>query len=128
MKHTVILIVLILVLPVFCFSQKQLAVGQKITGDFNGDGQVDTALLKVKTNPKTKHKNWILSVSDRTIPSMQIGCCDPILINEGDLNGDKTTELSIFQAPENGCVYMWTTYPFKKQPLDKAHSAVFDCD
>jgi hypothetical protein len=29
------------------------------------------------------------------------------------LNKNKTIELSIFQAPENGCTYMWTTYTYK---------------
>lgn len=95
------------------FSQKQFSIGQKVTGDFNGDGKVDTALVK------TMHKNWTLLFSNKTIPSMQLGCCDPILINEGDLNNDKTTELSIYQAPENGCVYMWTTYSLKNNRWTK---------
>ncbi|MFL5809268.1 MAG: hypothetical protein ACJ749_07075 [Flavisolibacter sp.] len=96
-----------------CFSQKQLVIGQKITGDFNGDRKTDTAFLKVKTNSKSKVHSWTLSFSDKSIPAMPLGCCDVILINEGDLNGDKTTEISVFQAPENGCVYMWTTYSLK---------------
>jgi len=108
-----------LFISTICFSQKQLVVGQKISGDFNGDGKVDTAFLKVNANSKTKHKNWRLSFSDKTILSMQLGCCEPILINEGDLNGDKTIEFSIFQAPENGCVYIWTTYSLKNKQWAK---------
>jgi hypothetical protein len=96
-----------------CFSQKQLVVGQTITGDFNGDGKADTAFLKVKTNSKSNVHSWTLSFNDKNIPAMPLGCCDVILINEGDLNGDKTTEISVFQAPENGCVYMWATYSLK---------------
>lgn len=101
------------------FSQKHLTVGQIITSDFNGDSKVDTASLKAKADSKTKRKNWILSFSDKTIPTMQLGCCDPILINEGDLNGDKATELSIFKAPENCCVCMWTTYSLKSNRWTK---------
>lgn len=71
-----------------CFSQKRLTVGQRISGDFNGDGKVDTAILNGKVSSRTKQKIWTLSFSDKTIPSMRLGCCDPILVNEGDLNGD----------------------------------------
>ncbi len=109
----------ILLFSTICFAQKQSAVGHKITGDFNGDGNVDTAFLKVKTDTKAKHKDWMVSFNDKTIASIQIGCCDPLLIKEGDLNTDKTTELSIFQAPENGCVYMWTTYTLKNSHWTK---------
>jgi hypothetical protein len=90
------------------FSQQSLTVGQRITGDFNGDGKTDTAFAKLnKTN------NWTISFSDKSIASIHIGCCDTYLINEGDLNHDKTTELSVFQAPENGCTYLWSTYTFR---------------
>jgi hypothetical protein len=98
----------------FCFPQKQMVVGQRITGDFNGDGKMDTAFLKQSTNAKIKARGWTLFFSDKTFPSMRLGCCDVYLINEGDLNKDKAMELSIFQAPENGCTYMWTTYSYKE--------------
>jgi hypothetical protein len=96
-----------------CFSQKSLTVGQRITGDFNGDREIDTAFVKQTVNAKTKAKGWALFFSDKTIPAMRLGCCEVYLINEGDLNKDKATELSVFQAPENGCTYMWTTYSYK---------------
>ncbi|MGN6531072.1 MAG: hypothetical protein ACTHK0_04900 [Ginsengibacter sp.] len=105
-------IVVTLFFTTFCFSQKQLAVGQKITGDFNGDGKTEDAFLK-RTNPKSKINRWILSFSDKSIAAIPLGCCDVILINEGDLNGDKASEISVFQAPENSCVYTWTTYSLK---------------
>lgn len=108
-----------LLITTFCFSQQQFAVGQKITGDFNGDGKTDTAFLQIKTNQRTKAHSWTLSFSDKTIPTIQLGCCEPILINEGDLNGDKATEVSVFQAPENGCVYIWTTYSSKNKQWTK---------
>jgi hypothetical protein len=88
-------------------------VGQRIIGDFNGDGKMDTAFVKQTINVKTKAKGWMLFFSDKTIPAMRLGCCDVYLINESDLNKDKTTEISVFQAPENGCTYTWTTYSYK---------------
>jgi hypothetical protein len=118
MQHS-FLIGVTLLITTFCFSQKRFAVGQTITGDLNGDGKTDTAFLRVKTNQRTKAHSWTLSFSDKTIPTMQLGCCEPVLINEGDLNGDKSTELSIFQAPENGCVYMWTSYSLRNKRWTK---------
>ncbi len=97
----------------YSFSQKTRTVGQRITGDFNGDGKVDTAFVKQTNNSKTKVKGWTLLFSDKTIPSLRLGCCNVYLINEGDLNNDKATEVSVFQAPDNGCTYLWTTYSYK---------------
>jgi len=101
------------------FSQRNLTVGHLITGDFNGDGRTDTAFVKQTFIAKTKAKSWTLMFSDKTIPGMQLGCCDLYLVNEGDLNKDKATEISIFQAPENGCVYVWTTYSLKNNRWTK---------
>lgn len=110
---------LTLLTSLFCFSQKQLTVGQKVTGDFNGDAKTDTAFLRLASNQKSKAQNWMLYFSDKNIPAMQLGCCNVILISEGDLNGDKSTEISVFQAPENGCVYTWTTYSLKNNRWTK---------
>jgi hypothetical protein len=96
-----------------CFSQKSLTVGQRITGDFNGDGRMDTAFVKQTKNPKTKVKEWTLYSSDKSIPPIGLGCCDVYLVDEGDLNADKTTEISVFQAPQNGCTYTGTTFTYK---------------
>ncbi|MFL5744913.1 MAG: hypothetical protein ACJ751_09630 [Niastella sp.] len=83
-------------------------------------GKTDTAFLRVTANQKTKAPHrWTLFFSDKSIPAMQLGCCDVILVNEGDLNGDKSREISVFNAPENGCVYMWTTYSFKNKRWTK---------
>jgi hypothetical protein len=102
---------LTLIISTACFSQKSASVGQKIVGDFNGDKKLDTAFVTL--NKHSKSKIYSVSFSDKTIPAISLGCCDIILINEGDLNNDKKTDLSVFQAPENGCVYMWTTYSLR---------------
>jgi hypothetical protein len=94
-----------------CFSQKPAPLGQKIVGDFNGDTKSDTAFVTLGKNSKSK--KYTVSFSDKTIPAIPLGCCEIILINEGDLNSDRKTDFSVFQAPENGCVYMWTTYSLK---------------
>lgn len=112
MRH-VFLMTFAVLCATLCFSQKSLTVGRRITGDFNGDGKRDTAFVKQTVNTKTKAKGRTLFFSDKTLPAMRLGCCDVYLINEGDLNKDETTEISIFQAPENGCTYMWTTYSYK---------------
>ena len=108
---------ILVIFAVLCFtnsfSQKSLTVGQRITGDFNGDGKVDTAFVKQTANAKSKTKDWTVFFSDKAILSIRLGCCDVYLINEGDLNNNKATEISIFQAPDNGCTYMWTTYTYK---------------
>ena len=110
-RHLLTCFAMFLLTPVF--SQKQIMVGQRITGDFNGDGRVDTAFVKQTGNPKTKTRSWSVSFSDKTMASMHLGCCAVYLIYEGDLNNDKATEISVFQAPENGCTYRWTTYSYK---------------
>lgn len=118
MKHFLLTILAFLCVTL-CFPQKSLTVGQRIIGDFNGNGKLDTAFVKQTINAKTKAKGWTLFFSDKTIPAMRLGCCDVYLINEGDLNKDKTTEISVFQAPENGCTYMWTTYSYKAGQWEK---------
>jgi hypothetical protein len=102
-----------LICVVLSFSQQSLVEGKHVTGDFDGDGKIDTAIVKQTINAKTKAKSWALFFSDKNIIGLQLGCCDVYLINEGDLNKDNTTEISVFQSPENGCTYTWTTYSYK---------------
>jgi hypothetical protein len=102
---------LTLIISTHCFSQKPVSVGQRIVGDFNGDAKSDTAF--VTSGKNSKSKKYLVSFSDKTIPTITLGCCDIILINEGDLNDDKKTDISVFQAPVNGCLYIWTTYSLK---------------
>lgn len=92
-----------------CFSQ----TGQTVTGDFNGDGKTDTAFVKTTYNAHKKTTDHTLRFSNKSIPAVQLGCCDVILISEGDLDNDKATDISVFQAPENGCLWLWTTYSLR---------------
>src|SRR5215217_5022025 len=80
MRHSLLTTLAILCMTL-CYSQKPLTVGQPITGDFNGDGKMDTAFVKQTINTKTKAKGWTLFFSDKHILSMRLGCCDVYLIN-----------------------------------------------
>lgn len=96
-------------------------IGEKIQGDFNGDGQMEFAFaIKIEEgqgNPiedGTSDKYEIL-FSDNNLKSIDIGCCETRLINEGDLNNNGTDEISIFQAPMNGCTFLMKTYSYINQ-------------
>jgi len=56
---------------------------------------------------------YSITFNDPNIPTIPAGCCELILINEGDLDGDGLEELSLSQAPMNGCVFSMATYSFK---------------
>lgn len=99
-------------------TSKLPAVGEKIQGDFNGDGQTDFATA---TKVKERQGNPIeggtpaeyeIRFSDDNLKSIKAGCCDIRLINEGDLNNDGADDISVFQAPMNGCTYTMTSYSF----------------
>ena len=91
-------------------------IGEKIQGDFDGDGQVEIAsAIKFKEgngNPVDDGTadEYIIQFSGNVLSNINAGCCQIRLINEGDLNNDGADDLSIFQAPMNGCTYTMTTY------------------
>lgn len=93
-----------------------LKIGEKIQGDFNGDGKMEFATLKkVKERKGNPIENgtpevYEIQFSDPKIKPILANCCDIRLINEGDLNNNQTDEISIYQAPMNGCTYSMTTY------------------
>jgi hypothetical protein len=105
------------------------AIGDKIQGDFNGDGHTDfVTAVKIKEeqgNPVEDGapEEYEIQFSSDKLKSIKAGCCDIRLINEGDLNNDGADEISIFQAPMNGCTYSMTTYSLIngtwKQIVDK---------
>jgi hypothetical protein len=100
-------------------ANKLETVGEKIQGDFNGDKEPEWAIvIKVAESQGNQVEEgtsamYQLQFSNTNLPPINIGCCDVRLINEGDLNNNGTDEVSLFQAPVNGCVYSMTTYSFK---------------
>jgi hypothetical protein len=95
-----------------------VAIGKKIQGDFNGDGEPDFATaVKVKEgrgNPVEDGTadEYEIRFSGNKMKSIEAGCCEIRLVNEGDLDNDGADEISIFQAPMNGCTSEMTTYSF----------------
>ncbi len=93
-------------------------IGEKIQGDFNGNGQADVATaIKIKEGKGNPVEDgtpdeYEIQFSGDSLKSINVGCCDIRLINEGDLNNDGADEISVFQAPMNGCTYSMTTYSF----------------
>ncbi len=94
------------------------SVGTSVQGDFNGDGQKEFA-FSVQTkigegNPMEDGTadEFAVNFSTDKFKSIDVGCCDIRLINEGDLNADGNDEITVFQAPMNGCTYSMTTYSF----------------
>jgi hypothetical protein len=93
-------------------------IGEIIQGDFDGDGNIDFATaVKIKEgqgNPieDGSPDEYAIQFSGNKLKSINAGCCDLRLINEGDLNNDGADEISIFQAPMNGCTYSMSTYSF----------------
>lgn len=96
-----------------------ISVGNKISGDFNGDGVIEIAselqTKKGQGNPVEDGTadEFAIHFSTEKLKSIDVGCCEFKLINEGDLNNDGSEELSIFQAPMNGCTYSITTYAIR---------------
>jgi hypothetical protein len=94
-------------------------IGEKIQGDFDGDDKKDFSIaIKIKEGKGNPVEDgtpdeYEIQFSGENMKSINAGCCDIRLINEGDLNNDGTDEISIFQAPMNGCTYSMTTYSFK---------------
>ncbi|WP_121965789.1 hypothetical protein [Myroides sp. N17-2] len=94
-------------------------VGNKIYGDFNGDGKFEYAYRKLTKkgygNPVENGvpDEYEIHFSDNSINPIKVGCCWFKLINEGDLNNDRADEITIVQSPENGCIGRVSTYTIK---------------
>ncbi|MFT7590741.1 MAG: hypothetical protein ACI9UJ_000653 [bacterium] len=97
-------------------SQAQFSrIGSSVYGDFNGDGVKEYAFC-VQTDKGYGNaiENGVpgaysIYFSSATISEIKVGCCDVILINEGDLNDDGADDLSLYQAPMNGNTYSMKT-------------------
>lgn len=115
MKTTIIL----LTLGFFSFGQTSSKnIGEKIEGNFLGNGKKISATViqtkKQKGNPieDGTPAEFEIRFSDATINPIKAGCCEIKLINEGDLNQDETDEISVYQAPMNGCTYSMSSYTY----------------
>lgn len=91
-------------------------IGKKIEGIFLGNGKnIIASVVKTKEEQGNPIEDgtpaeYEIRFSDNKLKPILAGCCEIILINEGDLNNDKKDEISIYQAPMNGCTYSMTTY------------------
>ena len=121
---------LILTLMTFCvFTFAQIStekkIGTKIEGDFLGNGKKILATViktkEAKGNPieDGTPAEYEIRFSDKKLKPIKAGCCETILINEGDLNNDGKDDISIYQAPMNGCTYAMTTYSFTNENWKK---------
>ena len=94
-------------------------ISNEVKGDFNGDGIKETAkvvlLQKGNGNPQENgvSDSYSIIFSDPNIQVIDIGCCEAILINEGNLINERRDVLSVFQAPENGNTHTLRTYSLK---------------
>jgi hypothetical protein len=99
----------------------------KIEADFNGDGKKESAeiILTVKGqgNPQTdkdyKLDEYELKFSDDKISTLKPNCCKPQILLEGDLNGDKTEEISLISYSPNGTQVNMETYSLKDNKWTK---------
>ncbi|TDX86808.1 hypothetical protein [Epilithonimonas xixisoli] len=114
MKLTLIL----MTIGIFTFGQTTTnkKIGEKIEGNFLGNGKkVIASVIKTKEakgNPieDGTPAEYEIRFSDKKLKPIKAGCCELILINEGDLNRDGIDEISIYQSPMNGCTYAMETY------------------
>ncbi|MBO6201318.1 MAG: hypothetical protein J6N74_06835, partial [Chryseobacterium sp.] len=103
---------------IFTFAQTstEKKIGVEIEGNFLGNGKKITATaIKTKEGKGNPIEDgtpaeYEIRFSDNKIKPIKAGCCEIILINEGDLNNDGKDEISVYQAPMNGCTYTMTTY------------------
>lgn len=90
------------------------------SADFDGDGSKETATVvltkKGEGNPIEDGipDEYSVTFSGKKLPALPIGCCEAVIIIEGDLDNDGANEFSVVQSPMNGCVYSMTTYSLKK--------------
>jgi len=94
-----------------------IPVGSSITGDFNGDGVLDTASLRIVKEGKFDEEPYQLAIQFSSAIISPIKASydheDLVLINEGDLDGQPGDELSVFAPPNHGCSYTMYTYTCK---------------
>ncbi|WP_162903255.1 hypothetical protein [Taibaiella koreensis] len=101
-------------------AQQHSYLGSKVNGNFNGDGKIAQAtVVKTKEGQGNPVEDGTPDEYEIRFPGTGLspiaaGCCTVRLVNEGDLDGDGADELSLFQAPMNGCTYSMKTYTLKQ--------------
>ncbi len=94
-------------------------VGDKIYGDFNGDGKFEYAFRvltkKGQGNPVENGSpdEYELKFSDKNIKPIRDDFYWFTLINEGDLDNDGSDEISVREEPMNGCIGIVKTFTIK---------------
>ncbi|WP_300673333.1 hypothetical protein [Soonwooa sp.] len=116
MKKTLYISTILLGLQLSNAQSTKPTIGEKIEGHFSTKNNTENLFVKLS---KKGHGNpvedgvpdeYTLLSNSKTIKALKIGCCEVILINEGDLNGDGLDEISVVQAPMNGCTYTFSTF------------------
>lgn len=94
----------------------QPKIGQRISGDFNGDGILENTSTKILKEGILEEEPFQLEInfSSDSIKSLPFSCDRNWiwLINEGDLNGIAGDELTVYSPPNHGCTYAMTTFTF----------------
>jgi hypothetical protein len=86
--------------------------------DADGDGIPETIeIIMVKEaigNPMEDGESaeYGIRTENDKIPFLTLGCCEGYLLSEGDLNKNGGAELSLIQAPLNGCTYTLVCYTY----------------
>jgi hypothetical protein len=98
-------------------------IGNKIYGDFNGDGTFEYAfrVLTKKGNDNPVDggvpDEYEVHFSDNNIKPIIGSFYWFILINEGDLDNDGSDEISVRQDPMNGCFGYVSTFTIKNNEV-----------
>lgn len=95
------------------------SIGKKIEIDFSIEGTFEKAeivlIKEAQGNPIEEGipaEYEIRFTAQQKIAVIKLNT-NAILIDEGDLNNDGLSELSVYQEPMNGCTYYMTTYTYK---------------
>jgi hypothetical protein len=106
MKHFSLCILLI-TFSLWDFGSNAQDIGQKLSGDFDGDGKPETAyIVQTKKGIGVPIETGItdefeVRFDNPKIKAIKIDCCKPNLISEGDLFHNGKTAFSVYQWPEN---------------------------
>jgi hypothetical protein len=91
-----------------------------ISGDFDGDGKKEFAVLEMTKNGNLNliagndsPATFKIIFRNEKINPLNVHCCDIRLIKEEDLDGDGADEISVFSNEGNGCSFLMFTYTLK---------------